>query len=81
MNGDYCLPNIIVSNGNLSGFIDWARAGVADRYQDLALAARSPRHNMGPRGHELASLFFQEYGMKHVDFRKLHYYILLDELF
>ena len=64
--------NGVLDDGNLSGFIDWGRAEVADGYKDLALATRSLRHNMGPRGHELASLFFQEYGMKHVDFRKIH---------
>ncbi|HHV41510.1 MAG TPA: phosphotransferase [Clostridiaceae bacterium] len=79
--GDYCLPNIVVSNDNLSGFIDLGRAGVADRHQDLALAARSLRHNMGSQGSGLTSLFFHEYGIRHIDSQKIHYYILLDELF
>jgi aminoglycoside phosphotransferase len=79
--GDYCLPNIVVSNDNLSGFIDWGRAGVADRYQDLALAARSLRHNMRSQSSELTSLFFHEYGIGNIDSQKMHYYVLLDELF
>ncbi|NLH88198.1 MAG: aminoglycoside 3'-phosphotransferase [Firmicutes bacterium] len=79
--GDYCLPNVIVSDSGISGFVDWGRAGVADRYQDLALAARSLKHNAGPRGGEMAALFFHEYGVEDVDVAKVQYYILLDELY
>ena len=29
--GDYCLPNVILKDGKLSGFVDWGNAGLADR--------------------------------------------------
>lgn len=77
--GDYCLPNIIIKDGKLSGFIDLGRAGVADRYQDLALAVRSIEHNLGSK--KWSEMFLKEYGLDNIDTLKLKYYILLDELF
>jgi len=77
--GDYCLPNIMLKDGAVSAFLDLGRAGIADRYTDLALAARSIRHNTGDE--LLVDLFFEAYGLGEVDWRKVDYYILLDELF
>lgn len=77
--GDYCLPNIIISGDRISGFIDLGRAGIADRYQDLALAARSIEYNLGtPRYLEL---FFRTYGITEPDWEKIEYYQMLDEFF
>ncbi|MGB9737419.1 MAG: aminoglycoside 3'-phosphotransferase [Chloroflexus aggregans] len=76
--GDYCLPNVIVQDGVLHGFVDWGRAGIADRYHDLALASRSIRFNLGEANE---SLFFAAYGLEQVDLTKITYYRLLDELF
>ncbi len=75
--GDYCLPNIILQNGELSGFIDLGRAGVADRYQDLALAVRSLAYNFGEGW---APLLFAAYGIE-PDPAKLKFYTLLDDAF
>jgi aminoglycoside phosphotransferase len=75
--GDYCLPNVILENGNLSGFVDWAEAGVADRYQDLALLSRSVCYNFGEEWQELV---FEIYGIE-PDWKKIHFYRLLDEFF
>lgn len=76
--GDYCLPNVILQGGRVSGYIDWGRAGMADRYQDIALALRSLRYNFGA-GHEEA--FLAAYGMERADEEKVEYYQLLDEFF
>lgn len=75
--GDYCVPNIILKNGILSGFVDWANAGIADKYQDLALLTRSVRYNYGE---EYEESVFEIYGIK-PDWKKIHFYRLLDEFF
>ncbi|MDQ3749974.1 MAG: aminoglycoside 3'-phosphotransferase [Acidobacteriota bacterium] len=75
--GDYCLPNIILENGKLSGIVDWGNAGVADRYQDLALLTRSVSYNFGKEWEERV---FEIYGIE-PDWKKIHFYRLLDEFF
>lgn len=76
--GDYCLPNIIINNWDISGFIDWGRAGIADRYQDLALASRSLARNFDEKW---IPLLFKEYGIDNIHYSKIEYYKLFDEFF
>jgi aminoglycoside phosphotransferase len=76
--GDYCLPNILIDNGMVSGFIDWGFGGISDRYRDLALAVRSLSRNWGD-GWE--PTLFAEYGITNVDPAKMEFYTLLDEFF
>jgi kanamycin kinase/aminoglycoside 3'-phosphotransferase-2 len=76
--GDYCLPNIMVHEDRISGFIDWGRGGISDRYQDLALALRSIVYNFG---NQYIPLFLNAYGITEADAAKVDYYQLLDELF
>jgi len=75
--GDYCLPNILLADWRLSGIIDWGRAGVADRYQDIALVARSVESNFGS---EWVSVLFEACDIK-PDHAKIRFYTLLDEFF
>lgn len=79
VHGDYCLPNIIQHKGEISGFIDWGRGGIGDRYQDIGIACRSIRTNFG--NDHYVKLFLDEYGLDKYDANKIAYYILLDELF
>lgn len=81
--GDLCLPNVILSTGPdgalvLAGLIDCGRAGLADRYQDIALAVRSVRYNFGA---EWVAPFYAAYGLARPDEGKLEFYTLLDEFF
>lgn len=85
--GDYCLPNIFTENGKAVGFLDLGKAGIADRWQDIALCVRSLEHNICglcklPKEEfsRAKALLYAELGITE-DTEKLKYYILLDELF
>ena len=85
--GDFCLPNIFIENGKVSGFLDLGNAGTADRWQDIALCVRSLRYNyVDYAGYDESDylkykeLLFRELGIE-PDEEKIRYYVLLDELF
>lgn len=85
--GDFCLPNIFIDQGEISGFIDLGRSGIADRYQDIALCYRSLLHNFDGRYNGGMAypnfdpnMLFEKLNIT-PDWEKIRYYILLDELF
>jgi kanamycin kinase len=57
--GDYCLPNVLVDDWRVSGFVDLGELGVADRWADLTTATWSVTRNLGPGWEQL---FLDTYG-------------------
>jgi aminoglycoside phosphotransferase len=82
--GDYCLPNIYIHNGRLTGLLDLGRAGIADRWQDLALCIWSIRYNMRHRDEaeteKMVRTLLDALDLE-MNEEKYRYYNLLDELF
>ncbi len=64
--GDACLPNILVADYELSGFID-----LGDRCRDLERACWSLGYNYGDGYHEV---FLRAYGVTDFDRKKLSFY-------
>lgn len=69
--GDACLPNVLVVDGRLSGFVDLGAAGLGDRYRDLERALWSLTYNYGPGYDEV---FGRAYGVTELDWAKLGFY-------
>jgi aminoglycoside phosphotransferase len=76
--GDFTAENLLFVDGRLTGYVDWGRAGVADRYVDLAVAARSVAHLVGP---EALVQLFEGYGLDEPVLAKIDFYVLADEFF
>jgi aminoglycoside phosphotransferase len=74
--GDYCLPNVLISDGAVTGFVDLGELGVADRWWDLAVGAWSVTWNLGPGWEEE---FLASYGVSRDD-RAIAFYRLLYDL-
>ena len=77
LHGDYCVPNVLITDGAISGYVDLGHAGVGDRHRDLAIACRSVAHNFG--GHSVG-LFLDAYGVDRPDLARLDFFVMLDEL-
>jgi kanamycin kinase len=73
--GDYCLPNVLISGGEATGFVDLGELGVADRWWDLAIGTWSVTWNLGPGWEEA---FLASYGVKRDDRRMTFYRLLYD---
>jgi aminoglycoside phosphotransferase len=74
--GDYCVPNLVFDGDRLSGFVDVAALGVADRWRDLAVATWSIERNLGPGWEDL---FLSIYGAER-DPGRMRFFRLLYEL-
>lgn len=75
--GDACTPNVMALDGRFSGLVDCGRMGVADAWQDLALACRSIRDNIGE---DQVLQFLKAYGTE-FDPHRFEFYCTLDEFF
>jgi kanamycin kinase len=74
--GDYCLPNALVTERGVAGYVDLGKLGVADRWWDLAVATWSVTWNLGPGWEDL---FLAAYGLPR-DARRVAFYRLLYDL-
>lgn len=75
--GDFSLPNIIIDEGCISGYIDLGNCGVADSYYDLAVVEKSIIRNFGK---EYIELFFDQYGISKIDYQKIRFYQIVEHL-
>ena len=85
--GDYCLPNVLIAEGTFCGFLDLGRAGVSDRWSDIADCLWSMHYNFCELGgmsveafEECKAAFFSTLGVEK-DEKKIKYYDLLNEFF
>ena len=66
IHGDYCLPNIMLKDWRLSGFIDLGNGGVGDKHIDLFWGAWTLNFNLGTEKYR--DVFFDAYGRSRIDF-------------
>ena len=70
IHGDFCLPNVMLDDWKLRGFIDLGDAGPGDRHVDLFWAMWSMGYNLGTNRY--GPRFLDAYGREDYDPARLH---------
>jgi len=65
IHGDFCLPNIIIRDWQLSGFVDLGTGGVADPHYDLFWGIWTLKYNL--KTPAFGDIFLEAYGKSRVD--------------
>lgn len=65
IHGDYCLPNVMLDNWALSGYIDLGGGGIGDRHIDLFWGAWTLNFNLKTDAYR--ERFFDAYGRDKID--------------
>src|SRR6185312_5273472 len=71
--GDYCPPNVLLTDGRVTGYVDLGELGVADRWWDVAIGGWSTGWNFGS---EFEPGFYAAYGIE-PDLERIAFYRLL----
>lgn len=84
--GDYCLPNVLIKDNQVSGFIDLGECGISDKWKDIALCYISLKNNFsGFFGGKVYPNFNPDILIEKLKITpnrdKLNYWFLLNELF
>ena len=69
IHGDYCLPNIILRNWRLSGYIDLGNGGLGDRHIDLLWGVWTLNFNLKTTA--WTERFLDAYGRDRIEPEKL----------
>ncbi|MFN8038930.1 MAG: phosphotransferase [Acidimicrobiales bacterium] len=77
VHGDLRLDRILVDGGELSAVVGWHRAGVGDRYADLATVAADIATHISPQA---LGPFLEAYGLELPSLAKVDAHALLDQL-
>ena len=76
--GDYCMPNVLIEDGEVSGIVDWGLAGVANPHRDFMSFEVTLRRNLDL---SWRALFYDEYQLGDLDEKMIRAYSVLDQFF
>lgn len=72
IHGDFTIDNVLVSNGVITGIIDWAGGAYGDPRYDVSLAIRPKPNAFETERDKL--IFFEGYGQKIIDEEEYNYF-------
>ncbi|WP_145040427.1 aminoglycoside 3'-phosphotransferase [Paenibacillus sp. Y412MC10] len=78
LHGDYCLPNLIMRDFQLEGYIDLGNGGFGDLHYDLYWGIWTLRYNLG--SDDYRDVFLDHYGRTDFDAERLALWTALTEI-